>query len=113
MKIDFYEFGRIIVNGQEYRYDLIIFPDRVLSPWWRLEGHCLEVADLKEVWSEKADFLVIGTGAYGVMKVREEVKKKALELGFTLIIQPTFKAVETFNQKIGLGKVIGAFHLTC
>jgi len=113
MKIDFYEFGRIIVNGQEYRHDLIIFPERILSPWWRLEGHGLEVVDLKEVWSEKADFLVIGTGAYGVMKVKEEVKKKALELGFTLIIQPTFEAVETFNQKVSLGKVIGAFHLTC
>jgi len=113
MKIDFYEFGRIIVNGQEYRHDLIIFPNRILSPWWRQEGHLLDLADLKEVWSEKADFLVIGTGAYGVMKVKDEVKKKAAELGFTLIIQPTFEAVKTYNQKAAQGKVIGAFHLTC
>lgn len=112
-KIDFYEFGRIVVNGQEYRQDLIILPDRIIYPWWRIEGHSLDPADLKEVWSEKANFLIIGTGAYGLMKVKEEVKKKALNLGLILIIQPTSQAVQSYNQKLEEGKVMGAFHLTC
>lgn len=102
-----------MVNGQEYRQDLIIFPERIFYPWWRIEGHSLELADLNEVWSEKADFLVIGTGAFGMMKVKEEVKAKTLKLGWTLIIKPTPQAVVTYNQKLKEGKVIGAFHLTC
>ncbi len=112
-KIDLYEFGLMVIEGQEYRRDLIILPDRIIYPWWRLEGHSLDLEDLKDAWQEKADFLVVGTGAYGLMKVKETVKKKALELGLTLIIQPTYQAVESYNQNLKVGKVIGAFHLTC
>lgn len=113
MKIDFYEFGRIIINGQEYNHDLILLPEKIIYPWWRQEGHSLALVDLEEIWSEKADFLIIGTGAYGVMKVKEEVKKQVLALKWQLIIQPTFQAVNTYNEKIKEGRAIGAFHLTC
>ncbi len=95
----FYEFGRIVINGQEYQHDLIILPDRIIHPWRRFEGHSLDPADMKDICSEKVNFLVIGTGAYGLMKVKGEVKKKALDLGLSLIIQPTFQAVESNNQK--------------
>lgn len=113
MIIDFYEFGRIIVNGQEYNHDLILLPEKIIYPWWRQEGHHLALVDLEEIWPEKADFLIIGTGAYGIMKVKEEVKARALSLKWHLIIQPTPQAVKMYNEKIKEGRVIGAFHLTC
>jgi hypothetical protein len=36
--IKHYQFGRIVVDGQEERRDLIILPDRVVRNWWRRDG---------------------------------------------------------------------------
>jgi hypothetical protein len=32
-KIDSYEFGRIVIDGREYRADVIILPERVVADW--------------------------------------------------------------------------------
>lgn len=101
------------VEGKEYTQDLIVFPDRVISPWWRIEGHRVAVKDLEAVWPEKMDYLIIGTGAYGMMQVDREVKKKAAELGINLIIEETAEAVMTYNRFQLSRQTVGAFHLTC
>ena len=49
MAIDQYSFGQIDIDGRRYDADVIILPDRVLSSWWREEGHNLCEADLAEV----------------------------------------------------------------
>lgn len=113
MRVDFYEFGRITVEGKNYTHDLLILPDRIISPWWRLEGHEVSLKDLEIVWEEKTTYLVIGTGAYGMMRVAEEVKKKTAELGIHLIARKTAEAVKIYNQYEPTKQVIGAFHLTC
>ena len=41
MRIDRYAFGNIVIDGKAYTKDVIIFPDRVYSPWWRKDGHFL------------------------------------------------------------------------
>jgi len=33
--IESYSFGQMVIDGQEYTSDLIIFPDRINSSWWR------------------------------------------------------------------------------
>ena len=48
-RIDRYEFGRIVVNGNEHTRDLIILPDRVVGNWWRRDGHALVTEDLRDV----------------------------------------------------------------
>ena len=68
MKIDSYSFGRIVINGKTYTSDVIIYPDRVHAPWWRKDGHLLQLADLAEALQAKPDVLVIGTGYAGVMR---------------------------------------------
>jgi len=45
--IDYYDFGVIIVDGRKYSRDLIITPKRIISNWWRVEGHKLCLEDLK------------------------------------------------------------------
>lgn len=113
MRIDHYEFGRMIVGRKEFDRDLIIFPDRILSPWWRAQGHTLNQADLEEVWKEAAEILIIGTGAYGLMVVKDEVRQMAYRRGMKISVHPTAQAVEVFNQLEPQKKIIGAFHLTC
>jgi len=112
--IDSYDFGRIVIDGKQYTSDLIIFPTRVMSGWWRKEGHRLHIDDLNDVVKEKGEVLIIGTGHSGLMKVPTETKGFMESKGFELIVQPTEKACKTYNGLVKSGKrVIAAFHLTC
>ena len=116
--ISHYSFGNLVFKGKSYNKDLIIIKllnkERIISNWWRKEGHLLQSEDLEEVWKSKVDYLIVGTGAYGVMKVHPEVEKKAKELGIILEVYPTSSAVKRFNELYSQEKSIaGAFHLTC
>jgi hypothetical protein len=113
MKIEAYEFGRMVYGGKTYTSDLIIYPDRVDSSWWRLKGHLLQMEDLKDILKEEPGILIIGTGAVGIMKVPKELKKQLEEKNIELYVERTGKAVEVFNSADKNKKVIGAFHLTC
>lgn len=113
MKIEAYEFGRLVCGGTTYTSDLIIYPDRVDPSWWRVKGHLLQIADLETILKEEPDILIIGTGAMGIMKVPKELKKQLGEKNIELYVQRTGKAVEVFNSADKNKTVIGAFHLTC
>ena len=113
MHIDNYSFGSITVNGNRYSKDVIIFPDRVFSPWWRGEGHLLQNNDLMDVVKSGISELVIGTGYYGVMKVPSEVIEYLNQKGITATIEKTPEAVESYNRVISKRAAIAALHLTC
>ncbi|HID32748.1 MAG TPA: hypothetical protein EYP24_05165, partial [bacterium (Candidatus Stahlbacteria)] len=49
MRIESYQFGRITVDGKTYHSDIIIYPDRIVSSWWRGEGHYLKKVDIEEI----------------------------------------------------------------
>ncbi len=114
MKIDSYSFGSMTVDGKVYNKDLIIFPERIKANWWRREGHCLAIEDLKEVIDYKPEVLIIGTGAYGAMDIPESTKKMLKDKQIELIEKNSEQAYQIFNEYIEKGKkVVGAFHLTC
>jgi len=113
MKIEAYEFGKMIYGGNIYTSDLIIYPDRVDPSWWRLKGHLLQIEDLENILNEEPGILIIGTGAMGIMKVPKELKQHLEEKNIELYVQRTGKAVDAFNSADKSKKVIGAFHLTC
>ena len=109
-----YSFGRLVIDGREYRRDVIILPDAVIDNWWREEGHKLSLKDLQQVVAAGVEVLVVGTGAYGLMKVPDQVREKLLDKNIEVIVEPTGKAVKTFERLRSAGcKVAGAFHLTC
>jgi len=113
MKIDSYGFGQIVIDGESYTEDVIIFPDRVKSNWWRKSGHEVCVEDLKEVFEDKPETLIIGTGAYGAVKVLPETEERSEVEGIKLISQRTEEAVRTFNELIKTKKIAAGLHLTC
>jgi hypothetical protein len=114
MEIEKYSFGSITINGKVYTKDVIIFPDKVFCPWWREEGHSLSLIDLKEVIELKPTFLIIGTGAYGVMKVPETTLKALKEKNIETVTSKTGEAVKIYNKKLLENKnVIACLHLTC
>jgi hypothetical protein len=113
MKIESYSFGRIVINGKTYTSDVIIYPGRVDAPWWRKEGHLLQLADLAEALQAKPDVLVIGTGYAGVMRVPRETVDRIAGLGIEVKVERTSKAVEVYDDLQGATTVIAALHITC
>lgn len=112
--IEFYDFGKVKIDGQEYHQDVIIYPNKVFSPWWRKDGHYLIVDDLpKDLMEEKPEIVLIGTGYSGLMGVSSEVRDYFQEQKIELIIEPTIKAWQIYNQLSKEKKVIALFHLTC
>ena len=111
--IDSYQFGQVVVNGKDYTSDVIIFPDRVKDGWYRKAGHQLHLDDLSEAIAEKPEVLVVGTGAFGLVKVLPEVKPSLETQDIKLIAQPTEEACTIYNQLCYFQKVVAALHLTC
>lgn len=113
-RIEAYSFGRMVIAGRQYCSDLIIFPDgSILDSWWRQKGHCLVIADILPLIEAGPESIVVGTGASGLMKPAEEVKKLLEIRGIEFIAQPTAEAVLAYNR-LRLQKNLGAcFHLTC
>lgn len=114
MHIDSYAFGSMMVNGKEYREDLIVFSDKVRSNWWRKEGHKLLLDDLAEVIDYQPEVLIVGKGASGCMTVSDETRDALQEKNIKIIDRNTDQAYKIFNEEIKKAtKVVGAFHLTC
>ena len=113
MNIKSYSFGKMVVDGQAYKSDLIIYPDKINSSWWRKEGHLVQSKDLSDILAVNAEVLIIGTGYFGLMKVPDELRKELIGRNIELYIEKTSRAVEIFNS-INIKKMtIAAFHLTC
>ncbi|RLE60247.1 MAG: hypothetical protein DRJ35_03850 [Thermoprotei archaeon] len=116
IRIEKYEFGKIVINGKQFIRDIIVTSESVVEPnWWRKEGHKLFVEDIKDYIEEyKPEMLIVGTGYHGFMKVQKEVVDYMRKKDIDLIALPTETAVKLFNKCVESGrKVMGAFHLTC
>ncbi len=113
MHIDSYEFGSIVIDGQTYRTDLLIWPGQFKTDWWRLEGHLLQLPDIFEALAAEPQVLVVGTGAYGNMQIDRELKAYLKEKGIDLVAQPTREACLTLNNLAGQRRLAAALHLTC
>lgn len=111
--IDAYDFGRIVVNGKAYTGDVIIFPDGVKANWWRKEGHALHIEDIESVVKAKPEVLILGTGKYGILKVSAQTREYIESQGIAVIIEPTDKACEVYNEISQDKKAVAALHLTC
>ncbi len=115
MKIESYNFGRITVDGKLYTSDVIVSPDGVDDTWWRQKGHELAPGDLEPVWKANPEVLVIGTGAYGVMKVQPETDRLMRQRCAEVHVLPTTEAWRRYNELAARGdrRVVAALHLTC
>jgi len=112
-RIQSYSFGEIIIDGRRYSSDVIVYPDRVDSQWWREEGHLLSPADIWEVLQTPPEVLVIGQGSAGRMDVPVETRRQLQDAGTEVIAEPTEQACRTYNRLRGRRRVVAALHLTC
>lgn len=113
MHIEHYSFGQIVIDKLRYSEDVLIFSDKV-EDFYRAGGsHILTVKDLDLVLESKPSLLIIGTGAYGVMKVLPEVEERLKQEEIEYKILPTAQAVQLYNQQEDKSKTVAALHLTC
>ena len=112
--VESYRFGKIVINGQKYNKDLIVFPGEIRTNWWRKDGHSLCLNDLEVLDEIKVDILVIGIGSAGAMKVPSNVIQELNQKKIEVIVLKTPEAVEEYNRLTQEKKSVGgAFHLTC
>jgi len=111
--IEAYRFGSYMIDGKEYRWDIKII-NKVVESWKSREEHNLFVEDIEDLIKAKPEYIVIGTGSSGLVKVSDEVREKAAANNIKLIIEKTPIAVEDFNRLEKEGKSVCAImHGTC
>jgi hypothetical protein len=111
-RIEEYRFGHLVVDGEEQTRDVIVLPDRVVTNWWRADGHRLVLADLADVLEELPGHLLVGTGAHGQMHPDPEAVAQLRERGVELEALPTGEAVRRYGELDPRGTA-AALHLTC
>jgi hypothetical protein len=111
-RIDGYRFGRVLVDGEEQNGDVIVLPERVLTGWWRADGHRLVLADLASVIDELPERLLVGTGAYGQMRPDPHALEQIRQRGVEVEVLPTDKAVRRYGE-LDPRRTAAALHLTC
>ncbi len=113
MRVDDYRFGSIVVEGREYKNDVIIFPNYVESDWWRKSGHELCLKDLASVLDSRPRTLIVGTGHNGRMKVLDETTDRLRDIECELVVRKTAEACEVYNARRDEDGIIACLHLTC
>jgi hypothetical protein len=111
--IENFSFGSISIDGTQYTADVIIYPWAVDDTWWRDQGHVLTVRDITEALEADPEIVVVGTGAYGRVEVRDEVRRELASRGVELIAAETPEAVEEYNHLQAEGRTVAMLHLTC
>jgi hypothetical protein len=107
-----YSFGRIVVDGEEQTRDLIVLPDRLLSDWWRREGHSLAIEDFREIEDDLPEKLILGTGAHGQLRPPRAVIEELERRGIDVEVLHTDEAVRRYGE-LDERRTAAALHLTC
>jgi len=113
--LDRYGFGRLVVDGREIHSDALLSPEGVREHWWRREGHVLCLDDLSAVLDDRVKRLVVGTGAYGRMRLEPGLEAELVARGVVTEVLKTAAAVDRVNELLGVGATgwAAAMHLTC
>jgi len=111
--IDSYTFGRFIIDGKTYESNVVLI-GKTAKPARHLPNHELSLNDFVPLVESKPDYIIIGTGASGIMPVPSEISKFIEEKGIKLIVEKTGEACQTYNALLREGKKVAAFfHNTC
>ena len=114
-RIENYSPGRVVVDGVELHRDVIVLPDRVLTEWWRRDGHSLVMEDLDDVLEDLPQRLILGCGYSSRLQPEPSVIEALAERGVKVEALPTDQAVERFEELEARNPaaVAAALHLTC
>lgn len=111
-------FGSIMINEKTYNHDIIIRRNgtvekrkKKLSKVVYGTSHSVALDEIKYVYEEGTEGIVIGSGQYGVLDLSDKARKFLVEKHCDFKVLPTPQAIEEWNRKEG--EFIGLFHITC
>ena len=111
--IDRYTFGKFIIDKTEYKSNVLLL-GKTAKLGRYLPEHELSINDIILAVDYKPEYIVIGTGADGVMSVTAEISEFIESKGINLIVLKTKDACMTYNALLKEGKKVAAFlHNTC
>ncbi len=117
-KIDDTWFGSITVEGKRYEYDIVIRlsgkvrkRNKALSKAVYGTSHTISLAEIEELYRNKAERLIIGTGQEDQVRLSDEAAEFLSGHDCKADLSPTPKAVKRWNE--AQGRVLGLFHVTC
>ncbi len=118
MEIERTTFGAITIDGKTYEHDVIIRLSgeverrkKKLSKKYYGTSHVLSKDEAKFIYEDGCEQLILGSGQMGNVHLSPEAQTYLAKKGCTVLLQPTPKAIHTFNHSHA--KKIGLFHVTC
>ena len=111
--IDSYQFGKIVIDGQEFTNDIMIHPDGRIEKWWRKEGHIVSLDDLQTLLNNSPKIMIIGAGCPGMLALPGNIITFLQEKGIQVVYDRTDRAIQRFNDRDQSQTTVAAFHLTC
>jgi hypothetical protein len=117
-KIDGTTFGSITIDGHKIQNDVLVRLNgtvkkrkKKLSKKVYGSSHTISLDEIKHVYQEEADLLIIGTGQYDSVRLSDEARKYLRKRGCKTRLLATPEAIHAWNK--AEGRVIGLFHVTC
>jgi hypothetical protein len=111
--IDSYTFGTFIIDAKKFDSNVKLIQEKAVKCRY-FEDHIIELNDFTDIIDKKPEYIIIGTGASGVVHVPEEIKEYIEKAGIKLIIEKTVDACDTYNDLIKKKKKVCALlHNTC
>ena len=110
-------FGSITVDGESYDHDIIILDGKVKKRKKKLSkaiygtSHKISLDEIRYIYQDKSEGIVIGSGQYGIVKLSNEANKFLISKNCQVVLRPTPEAIQEWNKTEG--KWIGLFHITC
>lgn len=112
-------FGEVIVDGRKHGDVLVVggkVAERNREKLKLLYGtsHIVGKEELEALLRFNPQAVVIGTGQYDTLKVSEEVRSTFERQDIQLVVEPTPKAIRTFNRLFHESRRVNALiHTTC
>ncbi len=111
-------FGSITVDKERYDHDIFItLKGKVKKRKKKLSkavygtSHKISLEEIKYVYQDKAEGIVIGSGQNGLAELSNEASEFLKSKNYQVVLRPTPEAIQEWN--ITEGKWIGLFHITC
>ena len=111
--IQSFEYGKIVIDNQEYTHDVMITTDGKVHKWWRFEGLFVARDDLKMLLDDPPELLIIGAGTNGRMSLPSGLRQYLVDKGIKVEYDRTDHAIELYNQRDLSKKTVAALHITC
>lgn len=106
-----FEFEKIVIDGKEFKTDVMIYPDGQIKKWKRKDEHELQLDDVKKILKQNPKLVIVGLGTIGNLKVQPSVYDELDKVGISVLSFKTEKAIETYKEQREKQGTAALFHV--